>query len=79
MLNCGKKIFHLNNCKISAKKISDTRKHTLAFFCECIGRFVSNLVGNPKEQFSCVAAQIIVTFPDSLSFDYNSEDTFDHN
>ena len=30
----------------------------LAFFCVCIGRFVSDLVGNPDDRFSHVAAQI---------------------
>ena len=30
----------------------------LAFFCGCIGRFASDLVGNPEDRFSCVPAQI---------------------
>ena len=30
----------------------------LALFCECTGQFVSDLVGNPEDRFSCVAAQM---------------------
>ena len=30
----------------------------LAFFCACIGRIVSDLVGNPEDRFSRVAAHI---------------------
>ena len=26
----------------------------LAFFCDCTGLFVTDLVGNPKTRFSCV-------------------------
>ena len=31
----------------------------LALFCDCTGRFVSDLVGNPEDRFSRVAAHII--------------------
>ena len=34
----------------------------LAFFCRCIGRFVSDLVGNPKDWFFHVAAHIRPAF-----------------
>ena len=30
----------------------------LACFCDCAGRFVSDLVENPEDQFSHVAAQL---------------------
>ena len=30
----------------------------LACFCDCPGRFMSDLVGNPEDRFSCVAAQM---------------------
>ena len=33
-------------------------KFQLACFCDCAGRFVSDLVGNPEDWFSRVAAQI---------------------
>ena len=32
----------------------------LACFCDCTGRFVSDLVGNPEDRFSHVAAHILV-------------------
>ena len=32
----------------------------LAFFCDCTGQFVSDLVGNPEALFSRVAAHIVV-------------------
>ena len=31
----------------------------LACYCDCIGRFVSELVGNPVDRFSRVAAKMI--------------------
>ena len=31
---------------------------SLAFFCGCSGRFVSDLVGNPEDSFSRVTAHI---------------------
>ena len=33
----------------------------LAIFCDCTGRFVSNLVGNPEDRFSGVAAILLFT------------------
>ena len=30
----------------------------LAFFCDCTDQFVSHLVGNLEDRFSCVVAQI---------------------
>ena len=30
----------------------------LACFCDCTGPFVTDLVGNPEDRFSCVAAQL---------------------
>ena len=30
----------------------------LACFCDCTGQFVSDLVGNPEDRFSRVAAQL---------------------
>ena len=30
----------------------------LAFFCDCTDLFVLDLVGNPKDRFSCIAAQM---------------------
>ena len=36
----------------------------IAFFCGCVGRFVSNLVGNPKDQRPVV--QNFVTLTPSL-------------
>ena len=32
---------------------------SLAFFCDCTGRFVSCLVGNPEDWFSHITAQVI--------------------
>ena len=32
----------------------------LAIFCDCTGRFVSNLVGNPEDRFSRVAAHLLL-------------------
>ena len=33
----------------------------LSFFCDCTGRLVVDLVRNPKDRFSCVAANLICT------------------
>ena len=38
----------------------------LAFFCDCTGRFVSDLVGNPEDRFSRVSAHIEGKKPASL-------------
>ena len=40
----------------------------LAVLCECTGRFVSDLVGNPEDRFSSVAAQLfmLATIKDML-------------
>ena len=32
----------------------------LARFCDCTGRFMSDLVGNPEDRFSRVAAHLIL-------------------
>ena len=32
----------------------------LACLCDCTGRFVSDLVGNPEDRFSHVVAQILI-------------------
>ena len=37
----------------------------LAIFCDCLVRFVSDLVGNPEDRFSHVAAHI---YPGDLPF-----------
>ena len=34
----------------------------LAFFCDCTDRFVSDMVGNPEDRFSRVAAQMLIEF-----------------
>ena len=34
----------------------------LTLFCACAGQFVSDLVGNPEDRFSRVAAQLVTTF-----------------
>ena len=33
----------------------------LALFCDCTGRFVSGLVGNPEDHFPCVVAHILLS------------------
>ena len=51
----------------------------LAIFCDCTGRFVSDVVGNPEDQFSCVngsnvclsslqGAQIVLNFDRKFNF-----------
>ena len=40
----------------------------LAIFCDCTARFVSDLVGNPEDRFSCVAAQMYLVLRGVLSY-----------
>ena len=40
----------------------------LAFFCDCTGRFVSDLVGNPEDRFSGVATQSNIDMIETLSY-----------
>ena len=46
----------------------------LATFCSCKDRFVSDLVGNPEDRFSRVAAQLIIIF---IQIDYSGALNFD--
>ena len=48
-------------------RYSDSKSLLLKFnfqppslLCDCTGQFVSDLVGNPEDWFSCIAAQIIL-------------------
>ena len=42
----------------------------LAFFCDCTGRFVSDLFGNPKDMLSCVVAQSKGLYNQKVSYRY---------
>ena len=42
----------------------------LACFCDCTGQFVSDLVGNPEDWFSRVAAQIMMMSTDYAAVDF---------
>ena len=38
--------------------ISLLLKSEISSFCDCTGRFVSDLVGNPEDRFSCLESQL---------------------
>ena len=46
-------------CLCENKGADQLRSKLLACFCDCTGRFVSGLVGNPEDRFSRVAAHLI--------------------
>ena len=54
--------FHDSDSTIALLLKSQNSK-SLAFFCDCTGWFVSDLVGNPKDRFSRIAAHIVLVAP----------------